>query len=93
MKVKSPAKARSLLLKSSKHVSICRNLPCSCSNKHGYRNSCYNNFTAVPKPENVKCRRESGEKLLRSDVEIKVVAVPSDVFEAICIFLQFEKKI
>lgn len=48
-KVKSAAKARSSLLKSSKYESICRNLPGLFSNEHGYHQLCYSNFTAVPK--------------------------------------------
>ncbi|MCG7875152.1 MAG: hypothetical protein N0C90_02335 [Candidatus Thiodiazotropha endolucinida] len=94
MKVQTASTARSTLLKSSKYDIICRNLPGSFENVHGYHQSCYSNFTAVPKiqePGKTKSRRDSGDKLLRSDIE-KQTAGPSGIFEAKCIFCNCIRK-
>ena len=83
LKVQNATRARSNLLKSSKYDIVCRNLPSSLQPEHGYHKSCYSNFTAVPKmqlPQNVKSRRESGEKLLRSDIE-STTAGASGIFK------------
>ena len=72
LKVQTAARARSSLLKSSKYDILCRNLPSTFKPQYGYHQSCYSNFTAVPKPQmhhDVRLRGESGNKLLRSDVE------------------------
>ena len=73
IKVQTAARTILSLIKSSKYDVICRSLPSSFQSIDGYHYSCYKPFTAVRKPQqfqNIRPRRESGEKLLRSDTGI-----------------------
>ena len=75
-------------------IFFCRNLPSSFQPQHGYHQSCYSKFTAVPKTQthqNIRSRRESGDKLLRSDVE-STVAGASGLFKEVCIFCKQKTK-
>ena len=82
------------MIKSSKYDVICRSLPSSFQSKDGYHYSCYKTFTAVRKPQqfqNIRPRRESGEKLLRSDIG-SPIAGSSGIFKQECIFCQKKTK-
>ena len=90
IKVQTAARARLSLIKSSKYDGICRNLSSSFHSKDGYHYSCYKTFTAVRKPQpfqNIRPRRQSGEKLLRSDIG-SPIAGSSGIFKQECIFCQ-----
>ena len=94
LKVQTAARARSSLLKSSNYDILCRNLPSTFKPQYGYHQSCYSNFTAVPKPQmhhDVRLRGESGDNLLRSDVE-STSAGTSGIFKEVCIFCKQKTK-
>ena len=87
IKVQTAARARLSLIKSSQYDFICRSPPSSFQSKDGYHFSCYKTFTAVRKLQqfqNIRPRRESGEKLLRSDIG-SPIAGSSGIFKQECI--------